>query len=171
MRASTIFATAAAMVSAVSASAIPAFAKRYNVTEAWGSWEITNVTISNHPSSDSINFLVWWDNGYSGPVTCSASDYSLGSNTTWRRCEVRDGHADSFSFNINQNFDQLSLSQDLYQIGSIVHLNGSAPLNITWGYSTAGAEATVDNFYIPVTSVSYTLPNGTVSAPEYSSRK
>lgn len=170
MHATTFFASAAALVSAVSAGTIPTFAKRYNVTEAWGQWQVTNLTFSDHPSSDSINFQVWWDNGYSGPVRCSASEYNLQTDV-WHRCEVREGHADSFSFALQENWDKIAISQDLYQVGAIAHLNGSAPLPIQWGGSTAGREGTADPFYVPVLSVSSTLPNGTTTAPEYSSRK
>lgn len=195
MHATTFFASAAALVSAVSAGTIPTFAKRYNVTEAWGQWQVTNLTFSDHPSSDSINFQVWWDNGYSGPVRCSASEYNLQTDV-WHRCEVREGHADSFSFALQENWDskstcqrmlaseeqeehdadlsfptEIAISQDLYQVGAIAHLNGSAPLPIQWGGSSAGREGTADPFYVPVLSVSSTLPNGTTTAPEYSSRK
>lgn len=121
MRASTIFASAATLVSAVSAGAIPTFAKRYNVTEAWGSWDITNITVTAHNSNSGVDFQVWWDQGNSGPVRCSASGYSIDADK-WYRCEVREGHADSFNFNLNQGWTSKSLSfpkQPLFDTDSL----------------------------------------------------
>ncbi|KAB2576802.1 hypothetical protein BFW01_g7806 [Lasiodiplodia theobromae] len=171
MRASTFFAAAAALATTVSAGMVPTFAKRYNITQAWGEWEVTNFTASSHPSSSSIDFLIFWDKGNSGPVHCNANGYSVGGEGNWYACESNNTPSGNFHFSLNQDWNNLSLSQDMYQIGSIVHLNGSAPFEIKWGFSTAGSEATADPFYVPVLSESHTLPNGTTTAPEFSSRK
>lgn len=191
MRASTFFAAAAALATTVSAGMVPTFAKRYNITQAWGEWEVTNFTASSHPSSSSIDFLIFWDKGNSGPVHCNANGYSVGGEGNWYACESNNTPSGNFHFSLNQDWNSksssalsttfcnhsdllqsdLSLSQDMYQIGSIVHLNGSAPFEIKWGFSTAGSEATADPFYVPVLSESHTLPNGTTTAPEFSSRK
>ncbi|OJD36372.1 uncharacterized protein BKCO1_1200093 [Diplodia corticola] len=168
MRASTFFAAAATLATAVSAAAVPTFAKRYNVTEAWGEWQVTNFTASSHPSNANVDFQIWWNQGYSGPAKCSVNGLTVGGDGVWYDCE---SDASPFRFSLNQDWNQLSLSQNLYQTGSIVHLNGTAPFDIKWGSSIAGSEATADPFYVPVLSVSSTLPNGTTTAPVFSSRK
>ncbi|EKG17173.1 hypothetical protein MPH_05627 [Macrophomina phaseolina MS6] len=170
MHASTFFASAAALVSVASAGTIPTFAKRFNVTEAWGQWQVTNLTFYDSPSSDSLSFQLWWDNGYSGPVQCSASLYSI-QDDSWYRCAAREGYGDNLAFALSENWENISISQKLYQSGPRVNLNGTAPLPIKWENTIAGRQGAGDPFYVPVLSVSYTFGNGTTSPTEYSTRK
>lgn len=110
MRASTFFAAAAALATTVSAGMVPTFAKRYNITQAWGEWEVTNFTASSHPSSSSIDFLIFWDKGNSGPVHCNANGYSVGGEGNWYACESNNTPSGNFHFSLNQDWNSKSSS-------------------------------------------------------------